>query len=70
MPRHIYIDPSHDFFNSDGLFDLSNPVLNRDGQLLPFHRLRDRLSIQGISVHTADILRNRGALPAGPRHPR
>jgi hypothetical protein len=67
MPRHIYIDPSHDFFNSDGLFDLSNPVLNRDGQLLPFHRLRDRLSIQGISVHTADILRNRAALPAGPR---
>lgn len=52
----IFIDPSYRVFDSDKLFDLSNPVLNRDGQLLPFHRLREHLVSRGISVHTADYL--------------
>lgn len=52
----IYIDPSYKTFYSDGLFDLTNPVLNRDEQLLPFHRLRDSLGSKGIVVHTADYL--------------
>ncbi|MDD4962493.1 MAG: glycosyltransferase family 10 [Gallionella sp.] len=56
MPQTIYIDPSYRMFDADGLFDLSNPVLNRDGQLLPFHRLREQMTHQGISVHTADYL--------------
>lgn len=54
--RQIYIDPSYRVFDSDGLFDLANPVLNRDAQLLPFHRLREHMASRGISVHTADYL--------------
>lgn len=54
--KSIFIDPSYRVFDSDGLFDLTNPVLNRDGQLLPFHRLREYMASEGISVHTADHL--------------
>lgn len=54
--NEILIAPSYRHFNSDGLFDLSNPVLNRDGQLLPFHRLREHMMSKGINVHTADYL--------------
>jgi hypothetical protein len=52
----IFIDPSYSVFNSDGLFNLADPVLNRDNQLLPFHRLREQLISQGKRVHTADYL--------------
>lgn len=54
--KTIFIDPSYRVFDSDGLFDLANSVLNRDGQLLPFHRLRKHLKSRGVSVHTADYL--------------
>jgi hypothetical protein len=54
--KNIFIDPSYRVFDSDGLFDLTNPVLNRDGQLLPFHRMREYMASQGFSVHTADYL--------------
>ena len=54
--RSIFIDPSYRAFDTDGLFDLANPVLNRDGQLLPFHRLREHMESKGSSVHTADYL--------------
>lgn len=54
--RSIFIDPSYRVFDEDGLFDLSNAVLNRDGQLLPFHRLREHLAGKDIAVHTADYL--------------
>ncbi|MDP3192343.1 glycosyltransferase family 10 domain-containing protein [Rhodoferax sp.] len=56
--RHIFIDPSYRVFDEDGLFDLSNTLLNRDGQLLPFHRLREKLADKSIDVHTADYLLN------------
>lgn len=56
MQRNIYIDPSYKVFNSDGLFDLNNPVLNRDGQLRPFYRLREIMMSSGVVVHTADFL--------------
>lgn len=56
MQRNIYIDPSYKTFNSDGLFDLNNLVLNRDGQLKPFCRLREIMMSRGIVVHTADFL--------------
>ncbi len=54
--KSIFIDPSYRAFDSNGLFDLANPVLNRDGQLLPFHRLRECMASKGITVHTADYL--------------
>jgi hypothetical protein len=54
--RQIYIDPSYKSFNSDGLFDLNNLILNRDGQLSPFHRLRESMTSRGVCVRTADYL--------------
>ena len=57
----IFIDPSYRAFDADKLFDLSDPLLNRDGQLLPFHRMREHFSAKGISVHTADFLFRGGA---------
>lgn len=58
MPRNIFIDPSYTEFYRDGLFNLADPALNRDGQLLPFHRMRANLVAQGHRVHTADRLFN------------
>ena len=54
--KNIFIDPSYRVYESDRLFDLTNTLLNRDGQLLPFHRLREHLISSGISVQTADYL--------------
>ncbi len=54
--KSIFIDPSYSVFNSDGLFNLADTVLNRDNQLLPFHRLREHLISQGKNIHTADYL--------------
>lgn len=69
MVWEIYIDPSYEFFNSDALFDLGNPKLNADGELLPFllpfHRLRESLSSRGASVHTADYLARRSRQAIG-----
>jgi len=55
-PAKIFIDPSYKVFNQGGLFSLTDPVLNRDGQLEPFHRLRTLKTAQGIEVETADRL--------------
>lgn len=54
--RMIFIDPSYPVYNEDRLFDIVNPVLNRDGTLMPFDRLRFAAAEQGIEVHTADYL--------------
>lgn len=54
----VFIDPSSEHFLRDSLFDTENGFLNRDGTLLPFARMRERLQAQGIPVHTADFLRN------------
>ena len=56
MKRNIYIDPSYEVFNADGLFDLNNLVLNRDGQLKPFCRLQKSMMGRDTTVHTADFL--------------
>jgi len=56
--KQIFIDPSYQAFDSDRLFDLSNPALNRDDQLLPFNRMREHTASNGIMVHTADYLFN------------
>ena len=58
LERCVFIDPSYPVFNSDGIFDLADPVLNRDGQLLPFNRLRENMMSRRISVRTADYLVN------------
>jgi len=54
--RTIFIDPSYPDFYEDGLFDIDNPILNFNGTVLPFNRLRTALNAQGIEVHTADYL--------------
>jgi len=57
--KEIYIDPSYGVFESDKLFDLTDPILNRDDQLLPFNRLRENINnFSGITIHTADYLSN------------
>lgn len=54
--KKIFIDPSYHVFEANKLFDLDNPVLNRDGQLLPFYRLRESFELDGDYVQTADYL--------------
>jgi len=54
--RTVFIDPSSPEYYQDRLFDVDNLVLNRDGTLEPFHRLRSALNAQEIEVHTADYL--------------
>ena len=54
--KSIFVDPPYRDYYEDRLFDRSNPVLNRDGTLAPFIRLRDSLESQDIPVHTADLL--------------
>lgn len=57
-PKHaVFIDASSIDFQQDRLFDLSNKHLNRDGTLVPFARLRQRLAELDVAVHTADFLR-------------
>lgn len=58
MKHAIFIEPSYQDFLEDRLFELGNKKLNRDGTLLPFVRLREHCAAQGISVHTADKLRD------------
>jgi alpha(1,3/1,4) fucosyltransferase len=54
--KTIYIDPSYAAFNEDKLFDLSDPILNRDDQLLAMSRLRDVVKDNGYHLTTADRL--------------
>lgn len=54
--RTIFIDPSYPAYYEDRLFDIANPVLNRDGTLMPFERLRAAAVEKNIAIHTADFL--------------
>jgi hypothetical protein len=54
--KMIFIDPSYPAYCRDRLFDVGNPVLNRDGTLMPYERLRSEMHVRGIPVHTADYL--------------
>lgn len=54
--RSIVIDPSSEHYFANRLFDLSDPRLNRDDSLLPFHRLQSVLQGQGIPINTVDLL--------------
>lgn len=52
----IFIDPPYAVYNEDKLFSLEDPVLNRDNQLLPFHRVAKKVVESGGVIHTADRL--------------
>ena len=54
--KSIVIDPSSEHYCDNKLFDISDEILNRDGTLLPFHRLREQLMLQGTSINTVDLL--------------
>src|SRR5574340_1626647 len=54
--RTIFIDPSSKAYYRDKLFDLSDPVLNRDDTLAPFGRVRSYLDEHNTDIHTADYL--------------
>ncbi len=56
--RYIAIDPSSIHFYENKLFDISDALLNRDGTLLPFHRVQVALQNQGTDINTADFLLN------------
>ena len=56
ITRSIVVDPSSVHYFENKLFDISNSTLNRDGTLLPFHRLRVTLQAQGITINTVDLL--------------
>lgn len=56
ITRAIVVDPSSVHYFENKLFDISNSTLNRDGTLLPFHRLRIALQAQGIPINTVDLL--------------
>jgi hypothetical protein len=51
-----YIDPPSSAYFGDRLFDLLDPVLNRDDSLLPYAQVRDGMRALGHEVHTADLL--------------
>lgn len=64
----IFVDPSYSKFLRGGLFDVSNAELNRDDQLLPFHRLRVRMRAMGVDIHTADALDAMGGKTTLPKY--
>ena len=43
------------FFKGNRLFDLNDPVANRDNCLYPFHLLREAFKLQGVDLATSDI---------------
>lgn len=54
--RTIYVDPAYTAYYQDRLFDVNDPVLNRDDTLAPYIRLQATLKQQNIAIHTADFL--------------
>jgi hypothetical protein len=54
--QSVLISPSSEHFSKNKLFDLSDVKLNRDGTLLPFHRLKHELGNKNISINTPDLL--------------
>ncbi|MDD4913013.1 MAG: glycosyltransferase family 10 [Sideroxydans sp.] len=61
--HNVLIDPSSEHYYRNGLFDLKNPRLNRDGTLLPFYRVKTCLEKEQGSINTVDLLLQ-GNLPA------
>jgi alpha(1,3/1,4) fucosyltransferase len=61
----LYIDPPSHHFLEDRLFLVDDGRLNGDRILAPYAALREHLTAQGLSVHTADRL---PATPTGGRN--
>jgi hypothetical protein len=55
-PECIFIDPPSPAYYQDRLFEISDPVLNRDDSLQPFFDLRAALEKPGTRVRTADYM--------------
>lgn len=51
----VFIDPPSNHYYQNKMFDGKDDKLNRDGCLLPYHRLATALKAQGIQINTADI---------------
>ena len=54
--KSIVIDPSSAHYFANKLFDISDSKLNRDGTLLPFHRMHLALKQRGVAINTVDLL--------------
>lgn len=54
--RRIFIDPPYRVLEKNKLFSLDDPILNRDDQLLYFHRLKVSIQKSKSIVNTADYL--------------
>jgi hypothetical protein len=54
--KSVIIDPSSNHYYQNKLFNIDNTVLNRDGTLLPFYRLKLSLLDRNISINTVDLL--------------
>ena len=52
----VFLDPSYRIFSANCLFDVSDSCLNRDSQLVPVVRLKERLEAAGIPTNTADLM--------------
>src|ERR1700757_17232 len=52
----LYIDPPSPALLNDQLFNLENCQLNGDHYLAPYVSMRDQLTREGVTVHTADRL--------------
>jgi hypothetical protein len=52
----FFVDPSYPGLGNNRLFDAGDEAMNRDGQMLPFIRLKQCLEAQGASVQTADCV--------------
>ena len=57
----VFIDPPSNHYYQNKMFDGKDDKLNRDGCLLPYHRLAETLIEQSVQVNTADLF----ALRAG-----
>lgn len=54
MKTIVLVDPSYAVFEGNKLFDTNDLVVNRDGQNVPFVRLKQELENRGVKILTAD----------------
>ena len=56
IKNSIFLDPSYDIFHNNNMFKLDDNFYNRDGQLLPFYKIKEQFKKLDIPVNTADFL--------------
>lgn len=54
MKNIALVPPSYHFLNNK-IFDISDPILNRDNILFPYHNLKEQLYEDGIIINTIDL---------------